>query len=119
MLREIDMKKCAANKRNELLSNVKDSIQYGLQHIEHEKRLYSCTAWLIKCEVPSPLYGDLQPAYILKSYETYIALIVHGDMFDVLLPMYGERTATSGQHLSKTIKYLTSQNVPVNYRYRF
>lgn len=101
MLHQIDPNKWAVKKRNELLANIKDSIQYGLQHIEYEKRLYSCTAWLIKCEVPSPLYGDLQPGYILKSYDTYIALVVHGDMFDILLPMYGERTATSGQHLAK------------------
>ena len=119
MLHEIDPYKWSALKRNELLRNVKDSIAYGLQHIEYEQRLYHCSAWLIKCEATSPLYGDLQPAYILRSYETNIALIIHGDMFDVLLPMYGKRTTTSGQHLSKAIKCLASKNISINYRYRF
>lgn len=119
MLRQIDPNKWDSKKRNELLSRVKDSIEYGLKHIETTRRLYTCDALLIKCQVPSPIYGDLQTGYILKSFETYIALIVHQDMFDVLLPMYGKRTTVSGQHFAKTIRFLASQNIEVKYRYRF
>lgn len=119
MLHEIDTKELTSLERNDLLRNVKDSITYGLQNIEYEQRLYYCSASLIKCEAPSPINGDIQPAYILRSYSTYIALIIDGIMFDVLSPMYGGRTNTSCQHLSKTIKYLSSKNIPVNYRYKF
>lgn len=119
MLHEIDLYKFSPLKRYELLRNVKDSITYGLQNIEYEQRLYRCSASIIKCQAPSPLYGDIQTAYILRSYSTYIALIIDGDMFDVLLPMYGRRTNTSSQHLRKTIEYLSSKNIEIYNRYKF
>lgn len=56
------------------------------------KRLRSCTAWVFETE----------DYYILKSYETYVAVILKSAdvMFDALRIVYGY-TATSAQHIAK------------------
>ena len=56
------------------------------------KRLRSCTAWVFETE----------DYYILKSYETYVAIILKSAdvMFDALRIVYGY-TATSAQHIAK------------------
>ena len=56
------------------------------------KRLRSCTAWVFETE----------DYYILKSYETYVAVILKSAdvMYDALRIVYGY-TATSAQHISK------------------
>ena len=56
------------------------------------KRLRSCTAWVFETE----------DYYILKSYETYVAVILKSAdvMYDALSIVYGY-TATSAQHISK------------------
>lgn len=56
------------------------------------KRLRSCTAWVFETE----------DYYILKSYETYVAVILKSAdvMFDALRIVYGY-TATSAQHITK------------------
>ena len=56
------------------------------------RRLRSCTAWVFETE----------DYYILKSYETYVAVILKSAdvMFDALRIVYGY-TATSAQHIAK------------------
>lgn len=56
------------------------------------KRLNSCTAWVF----------ETKNFYILKSYETYIAVIDKDNdvLYDVLRIVYGY-TATSAQHITK------------------
>lgn len=106
-------------KRQTLLRNVKESIEYGLQHIEYTQQLNKCKAEIIICQAPSPINGDINAAYILRSYETDIAIATCGDIFDVLLPMYGDKTRTSRQHLWKFIRRLESQNILIFNMYRW
>ena len=56
------------------------------------KRLRTCTAWVFETE----------DYYILKSYETYVAVILKSTdvMYDALRIAYGY-TATSAQHIAK------------------
>lgn len=56
------------------------------------KRLRNCTAWVFETE----------DYYILKSYETYVAVILKSAdvMYDALRIVYGY-TATSAQHIAK------------------
>ena len=111
-MRQIDVYKMPTVERQILLRNVKESIQFGLQHIESAQQLNKCQAELITCQAPSPINGDINIAYILRSYQTEIAIATTGDIFDVLLPMYGEKTRTSCQHIWKMIRRLESKNIP-------